>query len=101
MKKFSMTYIAMHDSNGKPMHKSRITIKDYVPALNNPLAYLVYLWRVRSDALALNVVANGKVPFHFYISRAKHYGYLYIDAPRSFNEYLSFYRKFFQKILGT
>lgn len=99
MNEFRMTYVAMHDENGMPLHKTHITIKDYVPALSNHLAVFLFMRKVHADAYALNVEKAGKVPFDFYVSRAKHYGYLYKEVPQGVKAALVFYRDFFIKML--
>ncbi|MEQ6436351.1 hypothetical protein V8Z74_15155 [Comamonas sp. w2-DMI] len=100
MNKFSSTYVAMHDHSGKPLHKARITIKDYVPVLNNTLAYFVFKRKVYADAYDLNVARDGKVPFDFFVKRAKHYGYLYVEVPQGIKAALCFYRDFYLKMLA-
>ena len=99
MKEYRLDYIAMHDESGRPVNKAPITIKTYVPALKNVLASFAFMRRVVGDAKALNIRFDGQVPFDFYVSRAKHYGYLYTEVPNGTIEALRFYKTFFLKMI--
>lgn len=99
MSQYRLDYVAMHDESGKPVSSAPITIKTYVPALNNPLAYYLFMRRVAADAVSLNVRHSGKLPFSFYVARAKHYGYLYVAVPNGLKNALSFYKQFIVKML--
>ena len=99
MNEYRLDYIAMHDESGRPVNKAPITIKTYVPALSNVFAYLAFMRRVVKDAQAMNIRFESQVPFDFYVSRAKHYGYLYTEVPNGASEAMRFYKDFFLKML--
>ncbi|RGE41369.1 hypothetical protein DZC30_18850 [Comamonas testosteroni] len=99
MKQYRLDYIAMHDDLGNPISTAPITIKTFVPVLNNMVAYLAFVRRVVADAKAFNMGFCGQVPFDFYVSRAKHYGYLYTEVPKGLVEALKFYKDFFVRML--
>lgn len=99
MNEYRIDYISMHDESGRPVNKEPITIKTYVPALNNVFAYFAFVRKVVMDAKALNLRYDGQVPFDFYVSRAKHYGYLYTEVPKGAKEAMLFYKGFFLKII--
>ncbi|KGG83796.1 hypothetical protein P245_24760 [Comamonas thiooxydans] len=99
MNDYRIDYVALHDKSGKPITKAPITIKTYVPVLNNALAYFLFMRKVSTDALTLNKRFNGPIPFDFYVSRAKHYGYLYVKVPVDISSKMVFYRDFITKML--
>ena len=99
MKEYRLDYVAMHDESGSSVNKAPITIKTYVPALNNVLAYFAFVRRVIKDAKAMNIRFDGQIAFDFYVSRAKHYGYLYTEVPIGALEALKFYKTFFLKMI--
>ena len=99
MNVYRFDYVSLHDASGKPISKAPITIKTYVPIINNFIAYLIFMRKVASDAVALNKRFSGPIPFDFYVTRAKHYGYLYTEVPKGFAAAMRFYLDFMRKML--
>lgn len=91
MSQYKLDYIALHNVNGKPIGKAQISLKDYVPALRNPLIAFVFKRRVALDAKALLISCDGRIPFDFFINRARHYEILYVEVPKGFRQAMEFY----------
>ena len=84
MQNYRMTYVMLHDSSGNALTANNVTLKDWVPALHNPVLNYLFLRHARNSAVRLNALHNNRVTLEFLVGRAKRLGLLYEEVPRGF-----------------